>query len=456
MISLRLSQIAEKLEGRLYGGDLSISSVCSDTRNLRSGDFFVALEGPHFNAHDYLHVAAEKGAAAALTSSRTSRAMPCIQVADTRLALGGLAAMWRQASNATVIAITGSNGKTTVKEMLAAILSTQGPTLATDGNLNNDIGMPLTLCRLQDEHFAVLEMGANHPQEIDYLSRIAQPDVAVLNNAGPAHLEGFGNLDGVARAKAEVINGLHPDGLFVYNHDDAYAGLWREKAGTRPCLSFGCTPGADIYSPMHEWLTAWDGDGFVNEFPVITQAGRVQLRLRLAGAHNRMNALAATAVAQAQGVDLQTVTDALGKLSPVVGRLQHKRGAKGMRILDDSYNANPESVRVAVDLLATAPGRRILVLGDLGELGSEAQAQHARLGTLAEGAGVDCLFTCGKLSAASSRSFGGERRHFDVQQELIHHLLEYLQASDTVLIKGSRAAHMECVVEALCEGDLRC
>ena len=249
MIAMRLSEAAQILRGRHRGCDARFTSVSSDTRTLRTGDLFVALVGPNFDAHDYLPIAEQKGAVAALVQREVETSMPVVQVADTRLALGELAGAWRQQAVAHIVAVTGSNGKTTVKEMLAAILGQQYEVLATWGNLNNDIGMPLTLLRLQDEPFGVIEMGANRPGEIGYLSRIARPDVAVLNNAGCAHLEGFGSVEGVARAKAEILDGLAADGVFVFNADDAHAGVWRELACGRRTLSFGLGEAAEVRSP---------------------------------------------------------------------------------------------------------------------------------------------------------------------------------------------------------------
>jgi UDP-N-acetylmuramoyl-tripeptide--D-alanyl-D-alanine ligase len=340
--------------------------------------------------------------------------------------------------------------------MLSAILARMGNTLATMGNLNNDIGLPLTLCRLQDEIFAVVELGANHPGEIDYLSRIARPDVAVLNNAGRAHLEGFGNLDGVARAKAEILNGLAEDGVFIYNADDPYASLWRELADGYASLGFGLDASADVRSPEPESRLVWDAAGYHSEFTVLTPGGRLDIHLNLPGEHNRLNALAAIAAAQVLGASRQDIEAGLAALKPVPGRLQSRCGRGGMRIIDDSYNANPDSVHMAIEVLRQAPGRRVLVLGDLGELGEDSAALHQELGRMARQGGVECLFTCGGLSAHCSREFGDGAQHFAAREALLSHLGKVLVATDTVLIKGSRAAAMEEVVQALCEEDDPC
>ncbi len=456
MISFRLSELAAATHGVVLGNDVSIVSVSTDSRRLKQGDLYVALKGPRFDGHDFLADAKSRGAAAAMVSRDPDTDLPCLKVEDTRIGLGRVAAAWRRRSAAKVAAVTGSNGKTTVKEMLAAILARKGSTLATLGNLNNDIGLPLTLCRLQDEVFAVVELGANHPGEIDYLSRIARPDVAILNNAGRAHLEGFGDLEGVARAKAEILNGLADDGVFVYNADDRFAPLWRELAGDRASLGFGLSEAAQIRSPEAAARLVWDEEGFRSEFSVQTPDGGLRIRLRLAGEHNRMNALAAIAAALVLGVSRADIEAGLASLRPVAGRLYSRRGRGGMRVIDDSYNANPDSVRMAIALLQQAPGRRVLVLGDLGELGVDAPALHEELGAHAREAGVERLITCGELSALCSRGFGAGAAHFSTRRELLEYLDRELDAADTVLVKGSRAAAMEKVVQALCGEDVSC
>ncbi|HIE54814.1 MAG TPA: UDP-N-acetylmuramoyl-tripeptide--D-alanyl-D-alanine ligase, partial [Chromatiaceae bacterium] len=342
----------------------------------------------------------------------------------------------------------------TVKEMLAAILSRQGDTLATEGNLNNDIGVPLTLCRLQDESFAVVELGANHPGEIGYLSRMTRPDVAVLNNAGRAHLEGFGTVEGVARAKAEIIEGLAADGVFVYNADDPYSPLWRELASGRRTLGFGTRSPADISSPRDSLHLCWNDQGFHSEFEVQTPQGMLQVSLALTGEHNRMNALAAIAAARALGVTDEAIVQGLAQVRPMAGRLSPRATSSGVRVVDDSYNGNPDSVRMAVEVLCQAPGRKLLVLGDLGELGESSVRLHGELGAYACSRGVDLMLTCGRFSQAAADAFGDAARHFDSHQALLEALDDLLQPGDTVLVKGSRAAGMEKVVAALCgEGE---
>ena len=456
MVEFQLQELVERLDARLAGADTGIRSVSTDSRSLRPGDLFVALQGPSFDGHDYVPVALERQAAAAMISRPVSTSIPTLQVADTRLALGQLAALWRERAVATVVAVTGSNGKTTVKEMLAAILGQRGSVLATVGNLNNDIGLPLTLTRLQEEDFAVVELGANHPGEIDYLSRIARPDVAILNNAGRAHLEGFGSLQGVARAKLEIINGLAQDGVFVFNADDEFAQLWRQAASDYRQLSFGVRQAADVHSEPQCMRVKWTEHGFSSQFEVSTPAGALQLNLRLVGEHNRLNALAAVAAAQVVGADETAIVDGLAGLQPVPGRLCLAQGCQGARLVDDSYNANPDSVSAAIQVLASAPGRRRLVLGDLGELGPDQVALHTEIGERAKAAGIDQLFTCGVLSAAASRSFGKGARHFADSDQLSDALLQDMSAEDSILIKGSRMAAMDQVVNRLSAGAGAC
>ena len=451
MIGFQLSELARELPAELMGADAQIQGVSSDSRRLAPGQLFVALKGPRFDGHDYLDAAAARGAAGALVSDRPSDALPCLRVADTRRALGRVAALWRARARAKVVAVTGSNGKTTVKELLAAILRRHGPTLATEGNLNNDIGLPLTLCRLQDHDYAVVEMGANHPGEIHYLSTLAQPQVAILNNAGRAHLEGFGSVAGVARAKAEILDGLAAGGTFIYNADDPHAPLWRRLAGERTAIGFGSSENAQVRSPAHALGLHWDEGGFHSEFPVITPQGSFQVRLALTGEHNRLNALAAIAAAQALGVPQETILAGLAEVKPVAGRLCPRMAPGGVRLVDDSYNANPDSVCSALEVLCQAPGRRLLALGDLGELGEQSARLHAEIGERARARGVDLLFTCGRSSAATSRAFGSGGRHFPEHASLIEALRAELRPGDTLLVKGSRAARMEKVVEALME-----
>ncbi len=388
--AMRLSEVAPLLDAELLGGDLSFAAVSTDTRTLQAGDLFIALQGPNFDAHDFIAGAAAQGACAAVVQRPLETALPQLVVEDTRLALGRLAAAWRSRFQIPVVAVTGSNGKTTVKEMVAAILSGRGQGLVTRGNLNNDIGMPLTLLELQPPHqYAVIEMGANRPGDIAYLSAIAQPTVAVITNAAPAHLEGFGDIASVARAKGEIFGGLQAQGTAVLNSDDARNGVWRVMIGKHARLSFGIRNGADFRAD-HLEINSDCGCSFLLHTP----AGEIAIRLRLAGRHNVMNALAAAAAAYAVGATPMEIRTGLEKMQPVCGRLELKQGAAGLRIIDDTYNANPGSVRAALEVLmaAGAGGKKVLVLGDMGELGNASQALHEQVGRQARVVGVDQVY----------------------------------------------------------------
>lgn len=456
MLEFTLSSIAPRLNGRCCGGDARFSKVSTDTRTLQPGDLFIALHGPNFDGHQYARIALERGACGALVDAPVAVELPQLQVGDTLRALGQLARIWRERAQALVVAITGSNGKTTLRAMLAAILQRVGNVLATQGNLNNEIGLPLTLLRLQDEAYAVVELGANHPGEIGYLSEIAQPDVAILNNAGRAHLEGFGSPEGVARAKVEIINGLRADGVFVFNADDRFAPLWQGMASGRQTYSFGVKQPADVTSDSDDDELIWGDATFQYRFRVNTHVGSADVSLQLAGAHNRMNALAAVAAALSLGVGLEDIRAGLATVPPVPGRLFPLPGQAGSRLVDDSYNANPDSVDAAIAVLSSAPGRKTLVLGDLAELGVGADALHRELGERAFRAGIDRWYSCGRLSANAAAGFGHRARHFPDQEGLIEALRIDISERDTILIKGSRTARMDRVVTALREAPVTC
>ena len=447
MIRFALSEAAVAMNGVLTGADAEFSAVSTDTRTLSHGDLFVALKGERFDAHDHLDQACDK--AVGVVVSRDDAECSSIKVNDTRLALGALASAWRDKSSAKVVGLTGSNGKTTVKEMIAAILAQVAPTLATKGNLNNDIGMPLTLMRLQDESYAVIEMGANHHGEIDYLSRICRPDVALLNNAGRAHLEGFGDLAGVAKAKSEILHGLKKNGVFVYNADDRFADQWVEKASDVKRIGFGLSEKAHVRSQDDSYTIKWLEEGCVASFDVETEATSFSVSLKLLGKHNRMNALGAISVALSLDVPVEKVQAGLASLDSVPGRLHSLKGLSQSRLIDDSYNANPESVIAAIKLLSSAPGRRILVLGDLVELGDDRDQLHAELGAAAAEAGVDVLFTCGQHIQNAHDAFTGEKHHYQQQEDLIAAMQSFVAKDDVVLVKGSRSSRMENVVSAL-------
>jgi UDP-N-acetylmuramoyl-tripeptide--D-alanyl-D-alanine ligase len=443
MMAMQLSKAAEVLAGRCVSADVRFHGVSTDTRQLQQGNLFVALQGPTHDGHDYLDAARERGAAAAAVSRVTNASLPLLEVADTRLALGRLAAHWRRQFTLPVVAVTGSNGKTTVRSMTHAILACAGRTLATQGNLNNDIGLPLTLFRLTpDDRYAVLEMGANHPGEIDYLAAIAQPDIAVVTNAGPAHLEGFGDVAGVARSKGEVFARLGAQGVAVINADDRYAPLWREIAAHCRVVDFGLQAQAVVRA-------RWQGHVGGSRVSLSTPWGDTEFRLPLPGRHNVMNALAASAAALSAGAGLDHVSQGLATLSPVAGRFTIHRLPQGVTVIDDTYNANPGSLQAALEVLAMAGGETWLVLGDMGELGSGALDLHVEAGRQARAAGVDRLYTLGELSRAAAGSFGGNAAAFDTLEDLVMSLREAVHGGLHVLVKGSRRMRMERVVEAL-------
>lgn len=443
-----LAEACAAAGGRLLGADAIFRSVGTDSRRDCRGQLFVALRGERFDGHDHVPQALAQGAAAALVDRPLDLPIAQWLVEDTRLGLGRLAAAWRARFAGRVAAVTGSNGKTTVKEMLAAILAQAGRVRATQGNLNNEIGMPLTLLAARDEDFLVLEMGANHAGEIAYMTGIGRPQVALITNAGRAHLEGFGSLEGVARAKGEIAQGLPPDGVFAVPGDSPFTPLWRELAGGRTLCTFALDAPADLVAHSDAIAVEWDDTGFRTRFVAHTPAGALELELRLAGVHNVRNALAAAAAALALGVDAAAVRAGLATLTPVPGRLCPRQAA-GVRLIDDTYNANPDSLAAAIAVLTALPGRHWLVLGDLGELGPQALDLHREAGERARAAGIERLASVGTLSAAASAAFGPGAHHFADRTALVEHLRGALGSDETVLVKGSRAARMEQIVKAL-------
>lgn len=443
MIEMSLSETATLLDGRLTGSDRQFHGVGIDSRLLNVDELFVALPGEHCDGHTFLPAAAERGAAGALVT-RAVDDLPCVEVADTRDALGQLARAWRARMSVAVIGVTGSNGKTTVKELIAAILTRAGPTLATSGNYNNHIGVPLTLFGLGSEHrYAVIEMGANHPQEIAYLSSLAVPEVGVVTNAAAAHLEGFGSIEGVATAKGELFAALPDDGIAVINVDDPFASLWRDMAGSRRTIGFGLASTADVTA----------SDVRESRFALQLAGDSREVQLSLPGRHNVLNALAAAACAHALDIGIDDIAAGLQAVQPVAGRTQWKTTEAGARLMDDSYNANPASLTAALDLLATEPGERWLVLGDMGELGDQAMVLHRGVAELANAAGVTRLYTLGPLAALATEGFNGDARVFDDVDALIADARSGLGEQVTCLVKGSRAMGMERVVNALVRRD---
>jgi UDP-N-acetylmuramoyl-tripeptide--D-alanyl-D-alanine ligase len=444
---MQLREVAALLRGELLGADWGFSQVSTDSRHLPAGALFVALRGPNFDGHTFIAAAREHGACAALVSRQVTDPLPQVQVADTLLALGQLSSHWRSRFAGPVIALTGSNGKTTLKEMIAAILRLRGPTLATQGNLNNDIGVPLTLLRLAAEHaYAVIEMGANHPCEIAYLTGLAQPDVAIINNAGPCHLEGFGDIAGVARGKGEIFQGLGADGVAIINRDDVYADYWTSLNPQHRIMDFGLEHPAMVTGQLL--------DPASNGVRITVDGQAIELHLALPGRHNLRNALAAAAATVAVGATLDEVRRGLASLQSVGGRLQRLSGRYGGTVIHDAYNANPASLAAALESVAAQSGRHWLVLGDMWELGPAANELHGRSGQDARAAGFERLYGLGEHSAAAVAAFGEQGRHFVEFEALIaalHRDLRQDGESPTVLVKGSRGMRMERVVAALAE-----
>ena len=423
---------------------------CStDSRGLSPGNLFVALRGERFDGHDYVQSAEARGARALLIERAVPHERPALVVADSGRAMGRLAQAWRERLGLPVAAVTGSNGKTTVKEMIASILSGVGATHATEGNLNNAVGVPLTLFGLDQRHrYAVVEMGASRAGEIAWLSAITRPDVAVITQCAPAHLAGFGSIAGIARAKAEVYAGLRAGGVAVINADDEYADFWRDSCRAQRQKTFAIEAGADVRATNLQVSASSPGTCF----ELSAAEGRIGIRLPLAGRHNVLNALAAAACCLSLGVDLAAIRRGLEQAEAVSGRLQIKNGRAGLRIIDDSYNANPASLGVALEALSGYAGRRYLALGDMTELGDSARELHIEAGQKARAARLDGLFTLGELSAHAARAFGPGARHFAEFDELMRALQPLAAREVTLLVKGSRAMQMERVVRALTEG----
>ncbi|HVR48610.1 MAG TPA: UDP-N-acetylmuramoyl-tripeptide--D-alanyl-D-alanine ligase [Pseudorhodoferax sp.] len=456
MLSLRQA-LAWIPGGELHGeGAVRCARVHSDTRTLAPGDLFVAIRGEHFDANTLLGQARAAGATAALCLRGASggfavHGLPCIEVDDTVAALGWLAQGWRAQFTLPLVAVTGSNGKTTVTQMVAAILrATAGEAaFATQGNLNNDIGLPLTLLRLRAGHrLGVVELGMNHPGEIAQLAAIAQPTVAVVNNAQREHLEFMATVEAVARENGSVIDALPATGTVVLPAADTYTPLWREMAGQRRVIRFGLdAPHAEVRADEPRWSDgAW-------QLRVHTPQGGFALRLRIAGRHNVQNALAATACALAAGVPIASIATGLAAFEPVKGRSRALALAGGRTLVDDSYNANPDSVAAAIAVLAALPGPRLLVLGDMGEVGDAGPQLHAEAGAQARAAGIEQLFALGAQSAGTVAAFGAGGRHFDAVQALVDAARALVPPFASVLVKGSRFMQMERVVQALQQED---
>ena len=446
-----LSVAATSMHGALHGDDRAFGGVSTDTRTIRDGELFFALQGPNFNGHDYVGTAMENGAAGAVVDAVVDADIAQITVDDAKQALGRLGAAWRSDKDVVVVGVTGSNGKTTLKDLIAACLAKKASTLATEGNLNNDIGMPLMLLRINDEHeFAVLEMGANRSGEIAYLASLAEPEVVVITNAAAAHLEGFGSIDGVAHAKGEILTGSKRPKIAVLNADDTYIDYWKSLVEDVRTLTFGVGAEADVRVDTIEARA----DRTVFRLHLAEES--LAISLPLVGIHNVHNACAAAAVATALGVDSAQIKAALEGVVPVAGRLQPLVGSNDSILFDDSYNANPLSVVAAAEFLAALPGESWMVLGDMKELGDAAEKLHRQVGKAVQACGVDRLFACGELSCLSVTAYGESGRWFESIDTLIASLsaeIESASGPTSILVKGSRSMRMERVVAALRQPD---
>ena len=476
MITLSLLEITQAVDGKLVLPSTlaaneqaihqqSVNHIGTDSRSLNVGDVFLALKGPRFDGHKFIEQVIALGCSAVIVDhpleENSSHVIPQIVVADTRIALGKVAAYVKNKVSPKTVGITGSSGKTTVKEMVAAILSRLGNVLATQGNFNNDIGVPLTLLRLEAHHdFAVIEMGANHMGEIAYTTNLVKPDIAIINNIAAAHLEGFGDLCGVARAKGEIFEGLSEQGVALYNYDCKYASKWQWRLTDKKVHRFSCNkPLADIVSASSsQSIDTYSSDVILDEngcasFKLMTSIGSTYVELTIPGKHNVCNAVAAAAIAIELGASLEDIQLGLAEMSPVKGRLNLYQLTDNIKLIDDTYNANVESIKAAIDLLASYPGKQILILGDMAELGSVARTYHQEVGEYASQQKVDCLLTLGVLSQSSSEAFNGNTSmHFSDRELLLSALKNILkpeQQQISIVVKGSRSAHMEYVVEAI-------
>lgn len=449
---LSLSELTAVLDARLVGDDRTFDGVSIDSRAIKPGQLFVALTGPRFDGHDYLEQVAAKGAVGALVEREIpDAALPQLVVLDTRKALAQLGALNRNAFvDRPVAAITGSSGKTTVKEMLASVMRTRGPVLATRGNLNNELGVPLTLLDLAPEYSAaVIEMGASRVGEIAFTVSLTKPHVALITNAGTAHVGEFGGPDKIVEAKGEILEGLDSFGVAVLNKEDKAFPIWAARAGDRRIVSFAIADQSADFHAQELNLDARGCPGFVLNSPL----GSAAVQLNLLGTHNVANALAAAAAGHAMGVDLNGIVAGLNAVQPVKGRTVAQLGLNGVRVIDDTYNANPSSINAAVDILTGFSGRTVLVLGDIGELGDWAEQGHRDVGAYASGK-VSALYAVGPLMAHAVSAFGEHARHFANQTDLIAALGAEQDPQTTILIKGSRSAAMENVVAALCGSSL--
>ena len=440
---LNLSDINDLVSGTLYGDDVPITCVGIDSRTIGKGALFIAVPGVRFDGHDFAKQAAGAGAVALLVTHKLNLPMPQVLVKDTLQALWNLACEWRKQLSLRMIALTGSNGKTTTKEMLSSIFRQERKVLSTSGNLNNHIGVPLTLLNLRREHnVGVIEMGANHSGEIGQLTQLVNPDIGLVINAAEAHLEGFGSVDNVARAKGELFENLSPDAIGVINKDSPYYLIWNELLKERRTISFGISSKADVSGRYTETSSELVIEG--KTYPV---------RLQLPGKYNFYNAMAATAVAYAAGIKPETITAGLETCGTVSGRLHFLPGLHGSCLIDDSYNANPASLEAALSVLQSCSQEKWLVLGNMQELGQRSVELHKTAGRAAKEHGIQRLFTVGESAALAADAFGANAKHFSTLDALIQCLFKEIHSDVAVLVKGSRAAEMDKVVTVLSRED---
>ena len=450
-VTMDLLSAAQAMSGKMMGKNTEFSGVSTDSRSVAAGELFIALRGEKFDGHAFVGAARERGAAAAVIDAEAADSLreiglPLVVVADTRLALGALAAHWRGRFSLPVIAVTGSNGKTTNKEMITSIMKSafgEEAVLATQGNLNNDIGLPLTLLKLDARHrAAVVEMGMNHPGEIAYLAGIGRPTVALVTNAQRAHLAGMGTVETIAAEKGSIFSGLGADGVAVFSAADPWVKLWSAQSAHCRRFCFALDQAADVsgHCKMH---------GLETRVTIAAQGQEIEVQLALPGAHNARNALGSAAAALAAGVSLEAVRAGLNAFRGIKGRLQRRVGLHGSVLLDDTYNANPDSVRAGIDVLAATIGRKILVLGDMGEIGDMTGQFHDEVGGYAKSQGIDRLLAIGESSALAARNFGTGGQHFEAVPELIAALVAELTPESIVLVKGSRFMRMEQVADAI-------
>lgn len=446
MASLKLSQLAKLLHMSYVGPEVDIKGFSTDSRTILPGEMFVALAGERVNGHHYLQQVEEKGASAVMVSEKVATNLPKLEVSNTVSAFGSLGKAYRDQFTLPICAITGSCGKTTIKEMLAAILLRQGEVLANRGNLNTEIGVPLTLLRLNQQHkMAIIEMGATKEGDIAYLMNLVSPVVSMISNAGVAHLEFFGSEEGIAKAKGEIFANLNPTGTAIINQDDKYAPYWRSLLKDQSVLSFGLSKDASVFCKNLIQATTH------SSFDLVSPQGQVAIELPVPGIHNVQNALAASAAALAMGATLEDIRLSLSQFVPVSGRLQFKTSIEGAQIIDDTYNANPISMRAALGVLSKYNGKKVFVMGDMFELGKDASLRHREIGREAKNLGIDLLFGVGSLTANAVDAFGEGAKLYPDKISLIQDLKKKLDSKTTVLVKGSRSMRMEEVVSALVE-----